>query len=185
MRLKFALSTAVALLIATQAERGWADKGQGKSGKKDTEVTANFNKQFEWENRVVGPREGLDHDKLAAIQEKGRRDDEARKKEPPKKVERAAGLNEAGSVALPTMDIEKPAAAKKPASKKVVADAAPAPRRKDSLDNLLDEQGVKPNNPSGGGTGSNAGLDNLFASDDKSGSHGGSARKGNKKTKRR
>jgi hypothetical protein len=182
MRLKFALSTAAALLIATQAERGWADKGQ--KSKKDVEVTSNFNKQFEWENKVVGPREGLDHDRLAAIQEKGRKEDEARKKEPPKKVERAAGINEAGSVALPTMDIEKPATAKKPASKKAVAESTPAPRRKDSLDNLLDEQGVKPNNPSGGGISSNSGLDNLFASDDKSG-HGGSARKAAKKTKRR
>src|SRR6185503_14033409 len=143
MHLKIALSTAVALLVATQAERGWADKGKGK---KDSEVSANFNKQLDWENRVVGPKEGLDHEKLKDSQEKGRKEDEARKKEPPKKQERAAGINEAGSVALPTMDIEKPAAAKKPASKKEVA-AAPPPRRKDSLDNLLDEQGVKPYTP--------------------------------------
>ena len=180
MRLKIALSTAVALLIGVQAERGWADKGQGKA-KKDQEVSANFNKQFDWENRVVGPKEGLDHDKLAAIQEKGRKEDEARKKEPPKKVERAAGINEAGSVALPTMDIEKPAAKKQAAGKKEVA-AAPV-RRKDSLDNLLDEQGVKPYTPpSGKSSGGNAGLDNLFADNDKSG--GGSGNRKAKKTKR-
>jgi hypothetical protein len=179
MRLKIALSTAVALLVAAQADKGWADKGKGK---KDSEVTANFNKQFEWEGKVVGPKEGLDHDKLAATVEKGKREEEARKKEPPKKVERAAGINETGAVALPTMDIEKPAAKKQPAAKKEVA-AAPPPRRKDSLDNLLDEQGVKPYTPpSGKSSGNNAGLDNLFASDDKSGS-GGSARKA-KKTKR-
>jgi hypothetical protein len=182
MRLKIALSTAAALLIGVQATEGWADKGQGK-GKKDQEVTANFQKQFEWESRVVGPKEGLDHDKLAAIQEKGRKEDEARKKEPPKKVERAAGINEAGSVALPTMDIEKPAAKKQAAGKKEVA-AAPAPRRKDSLDNLLDEQGVKPYTPpSSKSSGGNAGLDNLFASDDKSGDSG-SNRKA-RKAKRR
>jgi hypothetical protein len=181
MRLKIALSTAVAVLIATQAGRGWADKGKGK---KDQEVTTNFQKQFEWESRVVGPKEGLDHDKLAAIQEKGRKEDEARKKEPPKKMERAAGLNEAGSVALPTMDIEKPAAKKSPAAKREIA-AAPAPRRKDSLDNLLDEQGVKSYTPPTGKKSSdNAGLDNLFASDDKS-SGGGSARRAKKTAKRR
>jgi hypothetical protein len=130
---------------------------------------------------VVGPKEGLDHDKLAAIQEKGRKEDEARKKEPPKKVERAAGINEAGSVALPTMDIEKPAAKKQPSGKKEVA-AAPQ-RRKDSLDNLLDEQGVKPYTPPSGKSGGNGGLDNLFASDDKSGGSG-SNRKA-RKAKRR
>ena len=179
--LKIALSTAVALLVGVQATQGWADKGKGK---KDQEVTANFQKQFEWEKEVVGPKEGLDHSRLAAIQEKGRKEDEARKKEPPKKVERAAGINEAGSVALPTMDIEKPAAKKAPAAKREVA-AAPV-KRKDSLDNLLDEQGVKPYTPPSGKKGSdNAGLDNLFASsDDKSGG-GGSARKAKKTAKRR
>ena len=171
MRLKFATSAAVALLIVTGAARGWAEKA-----KKTTEVgDSTINKQFEWENRVVGPKQGLDKQHLAEIQEKGRRDEEARKKEPPKKVERAAGVEAAGSASLPTMDIEKPAAAPKRAPKKV---ASAEPRRKDSLDNLLDEQGVKPYNPGAKKSGSDSGgLDSIFASDDKSGGGSGSAKK--------
>ena len=177
MRLKFAVSAAVAVLIATGASRGWAEKGK-KQGSSDS---ATINKQFEWENHVVGPKEGLDQDRIAAIQEKGRRDEEARKKEPPKKQERAAGVEAAGTATLPTMDIEKPAAAKKPGAKKVAA--AEPPRRKDSLDNLLDEQGAKPYSARESQSKSgNSGLDNLFASDDKS---GGSSAKKSKKTRRR
>ncbi len=104
--LKVAASTALALLIATGASTGRAEKAK----KGSAEIPASMNKQFEWENRVVGPKEGLDKDKLARIQEQGRREDEARKKEPPKRVERPAGVAAAGSATLPTMDIEQPAA---------------------------------------------------------------------------
>ena len=180
MRLKFAVSTAVALLIATGATRGWAEKGTKARHDSGSEA---LDKQLDWENRVVGPKEGLDHDRLAAIQEKGRRDEEARKKEPPKKQERAAGIEAAGTAAIPTQDIEKPAAAKKPAAKKVAA--AEPPRRKDSLDNLLDEQGAKPYSSRASESKSgNGGLDNLFAYDDKPSRAGGSAKK-SKKTRRR
>jgi hypothetical protein len=154
--LKIAASTAIALLVATGASRGWAEKK-----KNSDEVPASMNKQFEWENRVVGPKEGLDKERLARIQEQGKREDEARKKEPPKKQQRAAGVAEAGSATLPTMDIEKPAAAPtKKAPKKVAA----APAQKDSLDNLLSEQGAKPYSDRTA-KGGNGGLDNLFAAD--------------------
>jgi hypothetical protein len=63
------------------------------------------------------------------------------------------------------MDIEKPAAPTEKKQKKVVTQA---PRQRDALDNLLDEQGVKPNNPSGGGSG----LDSVLASGDKSSAKG-------------
>jgi hypothetical protein len=182
MRLKFAVSTAVALLIATGATRGWAEKGTKAKHEAGSDA---IDKQLDWENRVVGPKEGLDHDRLAAIQEKGRRDEEARKKEPPKKQERAAGIEAAGTATIPTQDIEKPAASKKPSAKKVAA--AEPPRRKDSLDNLLDEQGAKPYSSRASESKSgNGGLDNLFASDDKpsrSGNSGGA--KKSKKTRRR
>lgn len=155
--LKIAASTAIALLVATGASRGWAEKAK----KSSDEIPASMNKQFEWESRVVGPKEGLDKDRLARIQAQGKREDEARKKEPPKKAQRAAGVAEAGSASLPTMDIEKPAAAPtKKAPKKVAA----APAQKDSLDHLLDEQGVKPYSEGHAAKG-NGGLDNLFASE--------------------
>ena len=66
---------------------------------------------------------------------------------------------EPSTAAIPTQDIEKPAA---PVERKKKVAAAAAPKQRDALDNLLDEQGVKPNRPSGGGTG---GLDSVFASD--------------------
>ena len=118
-----------------------------------------MNKQFEWENKVVGPKEGIDKDHLAAVQEQGRREEAQRKKEPPKKQGRAAGVDAAGSATLPTMDIEKPAA---PTAKKQKKVAAAEPKKKDSLDNLLDSEGVKGDNPSAGRTGDD-GLGSMVA----------------------
>ncbi len=154
MSFKFAVSAGVALLIAAAAPAVHADKK-----KKDEEVPSNINKQFQWEEKVVGPKGGIDRDKIAATQEKGRREEEARKKEPPKKQERAQGVDAPASSTLPTMDIEKPSAAPTKKTKKV----ADAPKQKDALDNLLDDQGVKPNRPDGAGDG----LGGVFASDDK------------------
>ena len=158
MKLKFAASAAVALLIVTGATASRAEKKK-KSTDSNTEVSTNVNKQFEWENKVVGPKEGIDKDHLAAIQEQGRREEAQRKKEPPKKATRAAGVDAAGSATLPTMDIEKAAT---PTAKKQKKLASAEPKKKDSLDNLLDSEGVKPDNPSGGGTGDD-GLNSLMA----------------------
>jgi len=178
MRFKLAASAAIAFLILTGASASRAEK----SKKKDSaEVPAGINKQFEWENKVVGPKEGIDKDHLAAVQEQGRREEAQRKKEPPKKQERAKGVDAAGSASLPTMDIEKAAA---PSAKKPKKVATAEPRHKDSLDNLLDSEGVKPDNPSGGGTG-NDGLGGLLASDDKPASSNGSGKKSSKKHRRR
>lgn len=176
MQLKFASSAALALLIVTGATSARAEKRKKSSGETSTEVSAGVNKQFEWENKVVGPKEGIDKDHLAAVQEQGRREDAERKKAPPKKQERAKGVDAAGTASLPTMDIEKPAAA--PTQKKQKKVASAEPRRKDSLDNLLDSEGVKPDNPSGGKTGDD-GLGSLLASDS-----GSSAKKSGKKHRR-
>jgi hypothetical protein len=165
MQLKFASSAALALLIMTGATAAQAGKGNGKgksSGETNTEVSTNVNKQFEWENKVVGPKEGIDKDRLAAIQEQGRREDAERKKAPPKKQERAKGVDAAGTASLPTMDIEKPAAA--PTKKQPKKLASAEPKQKDSLDHLLDSEGIKPDNPSGGKTGDD-GLGSIVASD--------------------
>jgi hypothetical protein len=161
MQLKFASSAALALLIATGATAAQAGKNKKASGETNTEVSTNVNKQFEWENKVVGPKEGIDKDRLAAIQEQGRREEAERKKAPPKKQERAKGVDAAGSASLPTMDIEKAAA---PAPKKQKKVAVAEPKHKDSLDNLLDSEGIKPDNPSGGKTGDD-GLGSIVASD--------------------
>ena len=181
MRFKLAAaSAAVALLILTGATTSRAEKAK----KKDSgDVSPVMNKQFEWENKVVGPKEGIDKDHLAAVQEQGRREDAQRKKEPPKKQERARGVGAAGSASLPTMDIEKAAT---PTAKKTKRVAVAEPRRKDSLDNLLDSEGVKPDNPSGGGSG-NDGLSGLLASDDKPASSSSSSggKRSSKKHRRR
>ncbi len=172
MQLKFASSAALALLIVVGATTARADKKKKSTGS-TTEVTANENKQFEWENKVVGPKEGIDKNHLAAVQEQGRREDAERKKAPAKKQERAKGVDAAGSASLPTMDIEKAAT---PTAKKQRKVAVAEPKRKDSLDNLLDSEGIKPDNPSGGKTGGNDdGLGSIVASDS-----GSSAKKSKK-----
>ena len=158
MRFKLAASAAIALLMVT-AGVSHADKKK-KAASDNGEVSSGIDKQLEWENKVVGPKEGIDKNHLAAVQEQGRREEAQRKKEPPKKVGRAAGIDAPASSTLPTMDIEKASTPTK-RSKKV---AAAEPKKKDSLDNLLDSEGVHPDNPSGGRTGDD-GLNSIVASD--------------------
>ena len=158
MRFKSAAMAAIALLMIT----GGVSRAE-KKAKKDSsgEVGTGIDKQLEWENRVVGPKAGINKDHLAAVQEQGRREEAERKKEPPKKVGRAAGVEAPASASLPTMDIEKPSTGTKKSAKKL---ATAEPRKKDSLDSLLDSEGIKPDNPSGGGTGDD-GLNGVLASD--------------------
>jgi hypothetical protein len=172
MRLHFAASAALAALFLTGPSAAHAKSKKPTDSSASPEVGTNVNKQFEWENKVVGPKEGIDKDHLAEIQERGRREEAARKKEPPKKPTRAAGVAAPASSTLPTMDIEKPATPARKARKVASAE----PRQKDSLDNLLDSEGVKPDNPKNGSTGDD-GLGSVFASDDKSGSGKKSAAK--------
>jgi hypothetical protein len=131
-----------------------------RGGKKEAggEMPASMTQQFQWEDKVVGPKEGLDKDKVAATRERGIREEQERKNKPPEKVKRSVA--DPATATLPTMDIEKPAAPSEKKQKKV---ATAQPRQRDALDNLLEEQGVKPNNPSGGSSG---GLDSVFASGD-------------------
>jgi len=151
------LATSVAALLLVGASPAFA-----RGGKKEAsgEMPASINQQFQWEDKVVGPKEGLDKDRVAATRERGLREEQERKNKPPEKVKKVVA--DPASATLPTMDIEKPAAPTEKKQKKVAS--APAPRQRDALDNLLDEQGVKPNNPSGGGS---SGLASVLASDDK------------------
>ncbi|HSZ80963.1 MAG TPA: hypothetical protein VLA14_01715 [Polyangia bacterium] len=145
--------TAGASLLLIAAGSGWAggkvSKSKTKGGEsvadagKDKETPASFNKTFQWEDKVVGPKtKGVDHDKIAAMQEQGRREDAAKRREPPKKAERAAPA----VAKLPTMDIEKPMAARSPVRKA----AYTQPKQHDALDNLLAENGVGANDDASG-----------------------------------
>lgn len=177
MQFKSAVAAAITLLMVTAGGISHA-KGSKKTDSSG-EVSTGIDKQMEWENKVVGPKAGIDKNRLAAIQEQGRREEAERKKEPPKKVGRAAGVDAPASSELPTMDIEKPSSGSKKSPKKV---ANAEPRRKDSLDSLLDSEGIKPDNPSGGRTGGDDGLGSLIASDGSSG--GKKSTPGSKKHRR-
>jgi hypothetical protein len=148
-----AVSAGVSLLLLA-AGTGWAGgradkKAAGDSAKDKEAAPASFNKTFQWEERVVGPKnKGVDHAKIAAMQEQGRRDDAAKKKDPPKKAERPQGVNGPASSVIPTQDIEKPHAV---TVRK--ASYTPAPKQHDELDNLLAENGV--------GSGDDSGRDGL------------------------
>jgi len=157
MRLQqFTLATSVATLLLAGSSSAFARGGKKEAG--GGEMPASINQQFQWEDKVVGPKEGLDKDKVAATRERGIREEQERKAKGPEKVKRTVA--EPSTASIPTQDIEKPAGPPPERKKKMAA----APRQRDALDNLLDEQGVKPNNPSGGGTG----LDAVFASGDTS-----------------
>jgi hypothetical protein len=142
--------TAGASLLLIAAGSGWAGgKSKTKGGEsvadagKDKETPASFNKTFQWEDKVVGPKpKGVNHDKIAAMQEQGRREDAAKRRDPPKKAERAAPA----VAKLPTMDIEKPMAARSPVRKASYAQ----PKQHDALDNLLAENGVGSNDDASG-----------------------------------
>src|SRR5436190_19202812 len=144
------LATSVAALLLSGVSPATVSLAHARGGKKDSsgEMPASINQQFQWEDKVVGPKEGLDHDKVAATRERGIKEDQERKARGPEKVKRSVA--EPSTASIPTQDIEKPAA---PVEHKKKVAAAPAPRQKDALDNLLDEQGVRPNRPSGGSTG--------------------------------
>jgi len=168
---KFTLATSVALLLVGAG----ASPSFARGGKKESspEMSASMNKQFDWENKVVGPKEGLDHDKVAATRERGIREEQERKAKGPEKVKKVVA--DPSTATIPTQDIEKPAA---PVEHKKKVASAPAPKQRDALDNLLAEPGVKPHRPTGGSTG----LDSVLASDDKGSAKGG--KKTVKKTRR-
>src|SRR5262249_23292680 len=138
-------------LFLLAAGTGWAGgKTKAVDSAKDKEAApASFNKTFQWEERVVGPKDkGVDHDKIAAMQERGRREDAAQRREAPKKEARPEGVNGRASSVIPTQDIEKPHAVN---VRK--ASYAPAPRQHDEIDNVLAENGV--------GSGDDSGRDGL------------------------
>jgi hypothetical protein len=176
---------ATVLSTGVTVSSAWADKGGKGKAKSGEAMPDNISKQFQWEEKVVGPNDDkkIDHAKIARIQAQARKDEEAHKNEPTvKKTERAKGVAAPSSATLPTMDIEKPAAtaaAPRQAKPKPVAEARP----RDSLDNLLDSE-----KDTGGSARSSKAkanpLDQLLAVDDKSSSSRASSSTKAKSSKR-
>ncbi|HET6148441.1 MAG TPA: hypothetical protein VFH68_12990 [Polyangia bacterium] len=150
MRLKFAPvalvviapSVVFGLFCALGAPaNAWAKGGKGNSDK-NADVPEGFNRQFKWEESVVGKNEKkLDHQKIAAMQAAARKEDAAHKNQPTvKKTERPQGVGVPASSTLPTMDIEKAAPAGTVKQYKPRPVAVEPARRRDSLDQLLDSE---------------------------------------------
>jgi hypothetical protein len=167
MRLKFApvalftLSVAfggLSLSVLPGGGSAWA-KG-GKGDEKSGDVPDAVSRQFKWEEGVVGPNDKkLDRKKIAAMQEAARKEDAKRKNEPTvKKQERPAGVGVPSSSTLPTMDIEKPAAA--PVKTTKARPVAEKPKSRDSLDQLLDSESK---DTGGGHKSGSGGLDKVLA----------------------
>jgi hypothetical protein len=166
---KLAASAAFAVLFVALAAGGAAAKGKDKKKSGGAAVPDAVSRQLQWEDKVVGPKEkGVDHKKIAAMQEQGRREDAAKLNEPPPQKSRAHGVSAPATATLPTMDIEKPApagSARKPAAKAPRAEAAP-PRQKDAIDSILSEDAA-PAQPTASGHSGRAGLNNVLASDER------------------
>jgi hypothetical protein len=164
MRPLFAVTAGVSLLLLVSGT-GWGRSrgGQSETGKDNKEAPANFNKTFAWEEKVVGPKDkGVDHDKIAAMQEQARREEAAKKREEmasggPKKAPRADGITGPATATLPTMDIEKPAPAGSVRAPVRTASYAPPPRQHDDIDNVLAANGV-----GDGSSGSAEGLGSVL-----------------------
>lgn len=163
MRLTLAACAGVSLFLVAGA--GWAggrNKSRGAQGvadsSKDKEAPASFNKTFQWEENVMGPKDkGINHDKIAAMREQGRREEALKSAQSPKKRARTEGINGPASSTIPTQDIEKPAPAGGIRTPMRKASYTP-PKRRDALDNLLAE-----NNGSGVDDGSGRdGLGKVF-----------------------
>jgi hypothetical protein len=143
-----AVSAGVSLFLLA-AGTGWAGgrKSAAESAKDKEAAPASFNKTFQWEEGVVGPKDkAVDHHKIAAMQEQGRREDANRK---PRKSERPTGVNGPASSVIPTQDIEKPHAV----TLRKASYTPPPKQQHDEIDNVLAENGV--------GTSSDGGRDGL------------------------
>jgi hypothetical protein len=147
MRPMLAVSAGVTVLLLASGA-GWAGGRNNRQGSVGTAESAkdkepaNFNKTFQWEEKVVGPKDkGVNHDRIAAMQEQGRREDAAKRREPAKKPARTEGVNGPASSTIPTQDIEKPAPAGSVRSPLRKASYTP-PKQHDEIDNVLAENGV-------------------------------------------
>src|SRR5437899_1930907 len=105
MRRQATLAAVVIALVSvgsTAAAKGRARRrpsGSADTVKSTPEV---LNRQLEWEEKVVGPKEkGVDHEKIAAMQAKARREEAAHQNDPPKKAARPEGVGAPSTATLP------------------------------------------------------------------------------------
>jgi hypothetical protein len=156
-------AAAVFSLVVVFGATAFAEK---KGAKKDV-LPESINRQFEWEEKVIGPSgdKKIDHERIAAMREEGKRQErlEAARREEERKRERTDGLQEPANSVLPTMDIEKPAPAAASTPRRPKPPKVEEPRRRDSLDNLLAEED---RSTSPGKSGSD-GLNQLLATEEK------------------
>lgn len=139
MRPVLAVTAGVSLSLLASGT-GWAgarNRQAADSGKEKEAAPASFNKTFQWEEKELGPKDKrIDHNKIAAMQEQGRREDAAKK--PAKRSERPAGINGPASSVIPTQDIEKAHEVRAPLHKAAYV----PPKQPDAIDNVLAENGV-------------------------------------------
>jgi hypothetical protein len=160
MRPMLAVTAGVSILLLASGA-GWAGgrARQAESSKDKEAAPASFNRTFQWEEKELGPKDkGVDHNKIAAMQERARQEDAAKRREPPKKPEHTAGVNGPASSVIPTQDIEKAHEVRTPVRK---ASYTP-PKQRDAIDNVLAENGVGSSDDSG-----REGLGKVFASSPK------------------
>jgi hypothetical protein len=160
MRTMLAVSAGVVLLLtasgAGQAgsrariqSAGSADvtNDTAKDRTKNKEPSS-FNKTFQWEEKVVGPKDkSVNRDRIAAMQEQGRREDAAKRHESSKTPTRTEGVNGPASAVIPTQDIEKPApvsSVRNPVRRASYA----SPKQHDAIDDVLAENSAS-DEPSG------------------------------------
>jgi hypothetical protein len=75
MRLQQFVATLVSILVLGVGASAFDSPAHARGGKKEagSEMPASMSQQFQWEDKVVGPKEGLNKDKVAATRERGLR----------------------------------------------------------------------------------------------------------------
>ena len=151
MRTMLAVSAGVMLLLTapragraenraggTQSAGGVEPSKDKPTGRSKDDVPASLNKTFQWEEKVVGPKDkAIDRDRIAAMQQQGRREAAAKRREPAKKPTRGERVKNPAWAVIPTQDIEKPAA---PGSARSHGHASStSPKQHDAVDDLLAE----------------------------------------------
>ena len=162
MRLQQFVATLVSILVlGVGASAAFDSPAHARGGKKEAggEMPASMSQQFQWEDKVVGPKEGLNKDKVAATRERGLREEQERKNKPPEKTKKVVTTPRRRRCRRWTSR-SRPRRPRRSRRR-----SPPRPRASATRSTTCStSRGSSPNNPSGG----SSGLDSVFASDDKS-----------------